>query len=239
MTPTPSIVDAFTETAKGYDERNRRLTPIADSMHFLIRLILKDLPRKARVLCMGVGTGAEILSLAADFPGWTFVGVDPSRGMLEVCRQRLSEAGILDRCELIEGYLDDAPAGETFDAALSILVGHFVAREDRIPFYRGLHQRLVPDGILINTELSFDLDSPQFPTMLERWASVQSTTPATAESLANLSRQLRETLTVLSPSQTELLLHDSGIPVPVRFFQAFLICGWYGTKAGSRTSSEA
>ena len=239
MNPTTPIIDAFTETAKVYDERNRRLAPISDNMHFLIRLILKDLPREARVLCVGVGTGAEILSLAAAFPGWTFLGVDPSGGMLEVCRQRLRDAGILDRCELIQGYLDDVPAGESFDAALSILVGHFVAREDRIGFYRGLHQRLVPQGVLVNTELSFDLDSPQFPAMLERWATVQSTSPATPESLANLSRQLRENLTILSPSRTELFLQESGIHLPVRFFQAFLICGWFATKAGSRTSSEA
>ena len=52
-------------------------------MHFLIGLVLKELPTDARILCVGVGTGAEIFSLAEEYPEWTFVGVDPSADMLE------------------------------------------------------------------------------------------------------------------------------------------------------------
>jgi tRNA (cmo5U34)-methyltransferase len=51
---------------------------------------------------------------------------------------------------------------------------------------------------------------------------------ATPESLANLSLQLREMLSVTSPIETESLLNQSGIHLPVRFFQAFMISGWYG-----------
>lgn len=87
--------DFFTkELSQIYDERNARLAPIADSAHFLIHLVLKNLPARARVLCVGVGTGAEILSLAKAYPGFTFFGVDPSEPMLEVCRTRLAAAGI-------------------------------------------------------------------------------------------------------------------------------------------------
>jgi tRNA (cmo5U34)-methyltransferase len=42
--------------------------------------------------------------------------------------------------------------------------------------------------------------------------------------------QLREMLSVISSAETELLLHQSGILLPVRFFQAFMISGWYGSK---------
>lgn len=38
---------------------------------------------------MGVGTGAEILSLSSAYPEWTFVGMDSSVSMLDVCRARL------------------------------------------------------------------------------------------------------------------------------------------------------
>ncbi|MBK9038033.1 MAG: hypothetical protein IPL83_02540 [Bdellovibrionales bacterium] len=58
MKTNPSVIDHFTEAAKVYDEKNRQLAPIADNMHFLIRLVLKSAPAKARVLCVGVGTGA-------------------------------------------------------------------------------------------------------------------------------------------------------------------------------------
>lgn len=223
--------DFFTkEAAQGYDERNKRLAPIADNMHFLIRMVLQDLPVQARMLCIGVGTGAEILSLAEAHPEWTFVGVDPSASMLEVCRERLKKAGVIDRCALINGYVQDAPKEEKYDAALSVLVGHFVKRQDRVDYYRQMMERLKPGGYLINTEISFDLDSPEFPSMLKNWERVQAMMGATPESLASLPKQLREMLTVLPPAETDSLLQQAGATQPVRFFQSMMIHGWYSRK---------
>lgn len=230
MKTNPPVIDHFTEAAKVYDEKNRQLAPIADNMHFLIRLILRNAPTQARVLCVGAGTGAEILSLSKAFPEWTFVGVDPSIGMLEVCRERLETAGVLNRCELIKGYVHDVPPGEKFDAALSILVAHFIKLEDRLSFYQALCSRLRTGGFLINTEISYDLNSQEFPSMLKNWEAVQSMMGATPESLANLAVVLREMLSVISPIETEKLLRQSGINLPVHFFQAFIINGWYGIK---------
>lgn len=230
MEPSPTVIDHFTEAAKVYDEKNRQLAPITDNMHFLIRLILKNAPVRARVLCVGVGTGAEILSLSNAFPEWTFFGVDPSVGMLNVCRARLESAGVLNRCELIQGYVHDVPSGENFDVALSVLVAHFVKREDRLNFYQAMSSRLCTGGFLINTEISYDLNSPEFPLMLKNWEAIQLLMGATPESLANLSQVLHEMLSVISPIETENLLKQSGIHLPIRFFQAFMISGWYGTK---------
>lgn len=150
--------------------------------------------------------------------------------MLDVCRERLSNAGVLNRCELMHGYVHDVPVGENFDAALSILVAHFVKREDRLNFYQAMCDRLCTNGILINTEISFDLNSQEFPLMLKNWEAVQSMRGVAPASLTNLSVQLREILSVISPIETESLLAQSGIHLPIRFFQAFMISGWYGIK---------
>lgn len=230
INPSPTVIDHFSQAAKAYDEKNQQLAPIADNMHFLIRLILKNAPVHARVLCVGVGTGAEIFSLLKAFPEWTFVGVDPSIGMLDVCREKLKSAGVLDRCELIHGYVQDVLPGENFDIALSILVGHFVKIEEKLNFYKAMCYRLRPNGILINSEISFDLSSAEFPLMLENWKEIQLLMGATPESIANLSKVLQEMLSVISPEETESLLKQSGIQLPVRFFQSFMISGWYGTK---------
>jgi tRNA (cmo5U34)-methyltransferase len=217
------------ELSQAYDERNAKLAPIAENAHFLVRLVLKDLPVDGRVLCVGVGTWAEILSLTKSYPGLTFVGVDPSEPMLDVCRTRLSAAGILNRCELLHGYVEDTPAGETFDAALSMLVGHFVEPAERPGFYHSMVNRLKPGGHLVNCEISADMDSADFPLMLENWKQVQALMGASDESLANLAQTLRTALTVLSPSDVENLLRQSGVH-PVRFFQSFMIVGWHGVK---------
>ena len=217
------------EMAEAYDRRNGGLKPISDSLHFLMRLTLADLPADARVLCVGVGTGAEILARAGAYPGWTFVGVDPSADMLSVCGHRLERAGILDRCRLAQGYVDDV-AETGFDAAVSLLVAHFIAREDRPGFYSAIHQRLKPGGRFLSAEISGDLDAPEFPAMLEDWKKVQTVMGATPDSLAKLPAMLRETLGVLPVDETEDLWRAAGFPCPVPFFQAFMIRGWHARR---------
>ncbi len=229
------------EHAQQYDERNRKLAPISENLHFLLRLVLERLPARARILSVGAGTGAEILTLARAFAGWTFVAVEPSRPMLEVCRERLQSAGVLDRCELVHGFAQDLPADPSFDAACAILVAHFVGRDERAGFYRAMADRLRDGGTLVSAEISFDLNSATFAPMLENWGSVQSLMGASTESVAALPKVLREVLTVLAPEETEALLRQSGIALPVRFFQAFLISAWYGVKAaaGLRRSASS
>ncbi|MBJ6724153.1 SAM-dependent methyltransferase [Geomesophilobacter sediminis] len=223
--------DFFTkEAAQGYDEKNRKLSRIADCLHFLIGLVLKDLPPRSRILCVGAGTGAEVLALAQAFPESTFVALDPSLGMLDICRERIERAGVADRCELIHGYIQDLPGEPMFDAVLSVLVAHFVPREERSNFFKEMTSRLRKDGTLVNIEISYDLDSNEFPSMLRSWEEVQTLMGATREALDSLPKQLREILTVLSPTETEALIRENGIDCPVRFFQALMIHGWYGKK---------
>jgi tRNA (cmo5U34)-methyltransferase len=61
------------EHAAKYDERWAPLAPLNASLHLQMRLILQELPAAAHVLCVGVGTGAELLALAKIFPA----GVSP------------------------------------------------------------------------------------------------------------------------------------------------------------------
>lgn len=226
------MADFFTQDfSQSYDDRNSRLAPITGNLHFLIHQILKDLPQYARILCVGVGTGAEIFALSKSYPDWTFVGVDPSAPMLDVCRERLTQAGIIDRCELIHGYVEDITYNkEYFDAALSILVAHFIPRNDRHTFYKNIYQRLKVGGYFISAEISFDLHSNQFPSMLTNWARIQTLMGATPEALQALPALLHEKLSIVPPAETEVLIRTSGFDIPVAFFQSFMVKGWYAEK---------
>ena len=218
--------------AQSYDEKNSRLSPISDGLHFLTRLVLAQLPANSRVLCVGVGTGADIFALASDRPDMSFVGVDPSAEMLEVARNRLTETGVMDRCQLVEGYVDDVADG-SFDAVVSLFVAHFVLREDRPAFYRAIHDRLAPGGRFVSAEISGNLDSPEFPAMLEDWKQVQTLMGANEQSLGALGETLRNVLGVVGPANTEELWREAGFELPVPFYQAFMIRGWHAQKAGA------
>jgi tRNA (cmo5U34)-methyltransferase len=228
--PTAPLDFFNKEAAEKYDERNSKLSRISDCLHFLTTLVVKDLPTESRILCVGVGTGAEIVSLAQTFPQWTFVALDPSKNMLDVCHQRLQNMNLADRCEFIHGYVHDYKGAGDFDAVLSILVGHFVKHDEKPNFFRTMVKLLRPGGYLVNAEISFDLNSDEFPIMLKGWEQVQTLMGATPESLATLPFQLKEMLSVSSEKEIENLLRASGIETPIRFFQAFMISAWWGKK---------
>ena len=230
-TPEPAAPTNFfnQEMADAYDRRNSALAPISDNLHFLLRLVLADMPVDARVLCVGVGTGAEILALAKTYPDWSFVGIDPSEEMLAVGRGRLEQAGVLPRCELLQGYVQDAPR-DGFDAVVSLLVAHFIKREDRGAFYAAVHDRLKPGGRFVSAEISGDLDAPEFPDMLADWKRIQTLMGATPESLAKLGGMMRDVLGVLPPTETEALWRAAGFHQPIPFYQAFMIRGWHAAR---------
>ena len=217
------------QMAEGYDKRNSGLRPISDCLHFLMHLALNRVPEQARILCVGVGTGAEVLSLAQLRPGWQFVGVDPSTEMLEVAKARLADAGVIGRCKLVHGYVDDV-AEDEFDAVLSLLVAHFIERKARPAFYRAIYDRLKHGAAFVSAEISADFDAPEFPSMLEDWKQVQRQMGATEESLAKLETMLREVLGVVSPQDTSALWEEAGLSLPIPFFQAFMIHGWHAVR---------
>lgn len=132
----------------------------------------------------------------------------------------------MDRCDLMPGDVQDLPVGENFDAVLSVLVAHFVKREERLGFYQNMQQRLRTGCYLVNSEVSFDFNSLEFPSMLKNWERIQTLAGATTDSLKSLPNLLRDTLAVLPPSETESLIRASGMSFPVRFFQALMITCW-------------
>ena len=91
--------------AEKYDEQYEKMNAITDHMYFLIELILQDLPENARILCVGAGTGKEIIYLAERFPNWQFVAVEPSQSMLAVCQSKLEKYGFDKKCETVHGYV--------------------------------------------------------------------------------------------------------------------------------------
>ncbi|ACT58137.1 class I SAM-dependent methyltransferase [Hirschia baltica] len=228
---SPPITDFFNaDMAQAYDERNSKLAIIQQDIHFLINLVLDKLPDQARILCVGAGTGAEILALSRIHPQWRFVALDPSKSMLDVCRKRLEQENLLDRCEFIHGYVEDIEDVNAFDAVLSIMVAHFIPPDARTSYYKKIYNLLKPDAYFISTEISYDLESEQFHAMLENWGQIQKLMGATPESLENLPNTLRNILSVISPQATESMIKKAGFELPVQFFQNFMAYGWYAKK---------
>ncbi|MFT3957264.1 MAG: class I SAM-dependent methyltransferase [Piscinibacter sp.] len=222
------IKSTFDRQAPSYDQQWARLSAIRDCLHLLLGSVFATLPDSAHILCVGAGTGAEIEHLAGLHPGWRFTAVEPSPAMLDACRQRAEARGYAARCVFHEGYLDSLPAGEAFDAATSFLVSQFILdRPERSAFFRGIADRLQPGGLLASSDLAADLDAAQASELLELWFRTMATADLSAEALQRMREAYQRDVAVLPPAEVEAIVRAGGFEVPVRFFQAGLIHGWF------------
>jgi tRNA (cmo5U34)-methyltransferase len=213
------------EMAAAYDKRSAKFAPIRDALHLLIRTILSDLPVNARILCVGVGTGSELLDLAQAFPQWQFTAVEPSAPMLDICRQRVEESGITSRCTFHEGYLDSLPPTDSFDAATCLFVSHFIMQpEERSNFFHQIALRLRPQGYLICADVAYDLSSSDYPGILEIWFQMSK---SAADEIEKMRQAYGTVVAVLPPAAVASIIAAGGFDVPVLCFQSLLMHAWY------------
>lgn len=226
------LIANFDRQATSYDDQWKKLAPVRDALHLLMRAVFSGLPADANVLCVGAGTGAEILYLANEFPGWRFTAVEPSGPMLDVCRDRAEERGFASRCVFHHGYLDSLQAPGAFDAATCLLVSQFMLdSETRSGFFRGIAQRLKPGGILVSADLASDVNSRAYESLLDTWWQMMKSADVSPDGIERLRTAYRQDVAVLPPESVEAIITSGGFENPVRFFQAALMHAWYSRRA--------
>lgn len=222
-------VSAFNSThASVYDDQWKKLSPTMDGLHFLMSIILKDLPQDARILCVGVGTGAELMALAKIFPEWKFTAVEPAGAMLDICRQKVEEAGFTSRCTFHEGYLNTLPSMENFDAATAILVSQFMFQEnDRINFFKEIYSRLKSSGILVSADLASPVTDILYESLKGAWTSALLFAGFSDERAAQATAAWKVQVAVSKPSEVESIISKSGFMNPTLFYQTLFIHSWF------------
>jgi tRNA (cmo5U34)-methyltransferase len=230
MSNTINPNDFGSKNAALYDERWRPLAPMRDSLHLQSSLILQSLPADARILCVGAGTGAEVVALARQFAGWRFLALDISEPMLAICRERVAEEGIAHRCAFHVGYLHDLPQCAPFDAATSILVSHFIVeRAQRTAFFRELANRLCAGGFLITADLCVAATGTH-QNLLGVWQQMMRHAGGSNEQIEAMLASYGNEVSLLNISEMEALLVEAGFSAPVHFSQSLLIHAWYAQR---------
>jgi len=226
------------ERAAFYDKGFAKVAPLFDALHLLIRMVLSELPADARILCVGVGTGQELIKLAQHFPQWQFTAVEPAVAMLNICRQKAEEFGISSRCTFHEGYLDSLPASDPFHAATCLLVSHFLTQQaERRNFFRQIAARLQPNGYLVSSDLVSDLSSSAYQSLLEVWRRTLVYSEWSIEEIEKVLTLYGRDIAVLPSQKVESIIASGGFDTPVLFFQTLLVHAWY-VRRTSRESNR-
>ena len=225
----------FDQQAASYDERWARTAPIRSALHFLLEAVFAGLPATARILCIGAGTGEEMVHLAQRFPQWTFAVVEPSGAMLDVCRSKASREGFAARCQFHEGYLESLTDQEAFNAATCFLVSQFILdQQARVTFFRSIASKLKSGGILVSSDLASDTDTDEYTALLKIWMDMMLSAGIPSSGVEQMRAAYARDVAVLPPAQIASIIQSAGFDKPVAFYQAGLIHGWF-----SRVSDKA
>ncbi len=227
----------FDQQAPNYEKQWERMGPIRDGLHFILESIFVALPENARILCVGVGTGAELAHLGRKFPYWHFTVVEPSGAMLEICRQRAEAEGFASRCYFHEGYLDSLPTQDIHDAATCFLVSQFILdQKARSDFFHRIAQRLSPGGILTSSDLASDGESSDYEALLPVWLNMMSPTGVQPERLERMRAAYAKDVAILPPKVIAAIIESGGFEAPVQFFQAGLIHAWFSKRVSGNAT---
>jgi len=182
------------------------------------------------VVELGVGTGRIAVPIAAD--GIRIIGVDSSRGMLDICAHRAALAGV--EVDLRVGDLREPPVQERVPLVIcpfrSLL--HMHSDEDRRRALRSVRKLLVPGGRFV-----FDVFAPSADDIAETHGRWLEREPGIFERAVWDMRERTLTLTVrgdkgeatmalawLTPEEWQSLLEDEGFEIEACY-------GWFDRMA--------
>lgn len=227
----------FDQQAANYDTQWAKTAPIRSCLHLLLGSLFAELPADAHILCVGVGTGEELVYLALKNPGWRFTAVEPSGAMLDICRQRAEKEGIASRCTFHEGYLESLPTIDPHDAATCFLVSQFILEQnERSNFFREIANNLKPGGLLASSDLASDVESLEYEVLLHAWMNMMSAADISPEAVEHMRKAYANDVGVLPPAKIGSIIESGGFELPVQFFQAGLIHAWLSKRTQTKAA---
>lgn len=200
----------------------RKVPGLADLHRMGMLLIAERTPEEAEILVLGAGGGLELKAFAEAQPSWSFVGVDPSAEMLNLARTVVGP--LHKRIELINGYIDLAPAGP-FDGATCLLTMHFLNRGERLLTLKEIRRRLKPGAPLVVAHHSRP-ESGELSAWLARSAAFASGGEIDLDKAGRSAAILSERLHLLRSNEEEELMSEAGFADIALFYAGFSFRGW-------------
>ncbi len=150
---TEQVREMFDNIAPAYDLMNRAMSLGLDRSwrRKAVRMVAATRPHA--IVDIATGTGDFALSLAQAIPDANVIGLDLSKGMVEIGRRKVAEAGMNDRISMQVGDCLDSPLPEACADAVTVAFGvrNFARLADG---YRAMFRMLRPGGLLCVIELS-------------------------------------------------------------------------------------
>jgi SAM-dependent methyltransferase len=215
-----------------YDAIARLYDPWSRSVTEDVSFYLEEARRAGSpVVELGIGTGRIAVPVASE--GIHVIGVDSSRGMLEVCREHAEEAGVAELVDLRLGELTAPPVRERVRLVMCPFRSylHLGSDEERLGALGAAREILLPGGRLV-----FDVFAPGADDIAEthgRWlerepgiferADWDTATQTLTLSVRDEHAETTMSLAWLAPERWRALLEASGFEIEACF-------GWFDRR---------
>jgi tRNA (cmo5U34)-methyltransferase len=190
------------------------------------------LPKQAKILIVGAGTGMEIMEFAPCNPGWSFCGVDPSTDMLALAGKRIAEKNLACEIKLRKGYVHDLKEEEVFDAVTCILVMHFQKDDGaKLNLLESISKHLKQGAPFVLIDGFGVPDSTNFQEIKVAWKNYPVISGVPSETVENIFNEvIMKTVQFVPESSITELLETAGFTRVSKYFSGFLFGGWIGYK---------
>jgi len=220
-----AVTSSYDAIARLYDPWSASVT---EDVEFYVELAKEA---GSPIVELGVGTGRIAVPIAA--AGVRVIGIDTSRGMLEVCAEAAARAGVAALVDLRVGDLRRPPVHEQVRLVLCPFRAylHLQNDDERLHALRAARDLLVPGGRLV-----FDVFAPGEDDIAEthgRWLEREPEIFERADWDANArtltlsvrgpSGSTTMTLAWLSPEEWRALLERAGFDVRAHY-------GWFDRR---------
>ncbi len=155
MTPAQSTQNYTPHPPEDYDANISSIIPYYSAFHQETINLIKSLPSSPKVwMDTGCGTGSLVNKAINEFPDTKFLLVDPSEGMLDQSRRKLSSypAGRLEFLRASATQEFSQKLEEKPDVITAIQCHHYLSREDRARATSVCYDLLKEGGIYITFE---------------------------------------------------------------------------------------